>query len=79
MKMIINGRKDLRLPLLVGWCLSSSQIAGFFDYQYLCKESVDTSDFWDGTSYQVKVVFKTTGFDRVRSVVPLAETDCRIL
>ena len=76
--MIINGRKDLRLPLLIG-CLSSNQIAGFFDYQYLCKESVDTSDFLDGTSYQVKVVFKTTGFDWVRSVLPLAQTDCRIL
>ena len=44
----IKGRKDLRVPFLV-WCcwlcFLSSQIAGFFDHQYFCKESIDTVVF----------------------------------
>ena len=45
MEIVTKGRHHLRLPLLVGCgqlCLWSSQIPGFFDHQYLWKESIET-------------------------------------
>ena len=57
MEITIKGRKDLRLPVLVGCCqlcLLSSQIAGFFDHQYLWKESMNTKDFLLGGNQQLK-------------------------
>ena len=42
LEIIIKGRQDLRLLLLVGCgqlCLSSSQITGFFDHCYILKQS----------------------------------------
>ena len=57
MEITIKGRKDLRLPVLVGCCqlcLLSSQIAGFFDHQYLWKESMNTKDFFLGGNQQWK-------------------------
>ena len=48
LEIAISGREDLRLPLL-STCgqlsLLSNLIAGFFDHQYLCNESIDTLDF----------------------------------
>ena len=53
----INGRKDPRPPLLVG-CgqlyLSPNRIVGFFDRQYLGKESINTLDFLLGDNDQQK-------------------------
>ena len=49
MKVIIKERWHLRLPLLVGcgqFFLSSNQIAGFFDHQYLWNESCDILVFF---------------------------------
>ena len=47
--------KDLKLSLCVG-CdqlyLLRNQNTGFFDYQYLRKESIDTLDFLHGDSRQ---------------------------
>ena len=43
--IITKGKYYLRLPLLVWYsqlCFSSNQIAGLFDHQYICKESIDT-------------------------------------
>ena len=40
--------------------LSSSQIAIFFDHQYLSKESIDTLDFLHGDNHQYKVGSETT-------------------
>ena len=50
-------------------CLWFSQIARFFDYQYLWKKSVDTLDFLHGDSHQGKVGFETAGFGWVWPVV----------
>ena len=35
--------------------LSSNQIAGFYDYQYLWKECIYIFDFWNGEIHQEKV------------------------
>ena len=48
MEIIIKGRKHVSLPLLVKFvqlCFLSNQITGFFDHQYLCRESSDLSFF----------------------------------
>ena len=55
MEINISKRKDPRLPLLDGCgqlCLSSNQITGFFNYQCLRKESIDTVYFLHGGNYQ---------------------------
>ena len=59
----ILRRKDLGLELLVGCgqlCLSSNQIAGFCDHQYLLEEPIDTLDFLHGANHQGKIGFETT-------------------
>ena len=48
MEIIIRGRYHLRLLLLVGCgqvCSWANQILEFFDYQYIWKESINTSDW----------------------------------
>ena len=40
--------------------LMSNQIKGFFDYQYLWKESIIVLDFWRIDSYQKKVASTVT-------------------
>ena len=47
-QLVIKKRQHLRLPLLVRCdqlCLSSNQIAGVFDHQYLWKDLIDLLDF----------------------------------
>ena len=61
-EVVINGSQQLRLPLLVGCgqvCVSS-QIAGFFDYKYLRKESIDILEFLRGDNHQGKEAPETT-------------------
>ena len=44
-------RKGLRLPILNRCgqvCFSCNQIAGFFDHECVCKESINTLDFLQG-------------------------------
>ena len=41
-------------------CLSSNQIAGFFDHQYLCKESIGIIDFLQVDNYQGTVALQNT-------------------
>ena len=51
MEIIIKERQHLRLPPLDGYgelYLSSNQIRGFFDHQYLLKESINISGFLYG-------------------------------
>ena len=58
MEFIIKCRYHLRLLLLVECgqlCHLPSQIAGFFDHQYLWKESVDTLVSLNGVSHKGKV------------------------
>ena len=43
----------------------SNQIAGFFDHQYLSKESIDIFDFLHGDYQPGKVESETTDFDWV--------------
>ena len=55
----------MRLPVLFdcgNLCFSSSQIAGFFDYQYMLKESSDLGLFLHGDSHQAKVVPENSFF-----------------
>ena len=59
--------------------VSPSQIAGFFDQQYYCKESVYVFDFLHGDNHQGKVASKTAAFGRVSPVVRLVQSDCMIL
>ena len=70
--------KNLALQL---WprVLSANQIAVFFDHQCLLKESIDLLDFLHGDNYQENVAFETTSFGWVWLVVPLIQSDCRIL
>ena len=65
MKITIKGRQHVRLPVLFdcgNLCFSSSQIAGFFDYQYMLKESSDLGLFLHGDSHQAKVVPQNSFF-----------------
>ena len=72
-----------RLLLLVGCgqvCLSSSQSAGFFDDQYLWKESSDIlSIILHRVSPQVKIASETTTFHWVWPIVLLVKSYCWIL
>ena len=66
----INGRKDLRLILLVGYgqlWLLSNQIAGFFDRQYLRKISINALDFFHGEKHQQKKGSEVTTFSVIVS------------
>ena len=42
--------------------LSSNQIAGFFDHDYLWKECMDIFYFLQGNVHQGKITFETTTF-----------------
>ena len=59
--------------------LSTNQIAVFLDHQYFWKESIFTLDFLHGDNYQGKVGSETTAFVWVWPIVPLIQSDCRIL
>ena len=52
-------------------CLSSKQIAGYLDHQYLGKGPIDILDFLHGDSYQGKLAPATTTFGWVWPGVPL--------
>ena len=55
MEVTLNGRKDLKLPLLIGCsqlCLSLNQIAGLFDHQYMSKKSTKTINCFYGDNHQ---------------------------
>ena len=71
-------KKNLVLQLWLKM-ISTSQIAVFFDHQYLWKESIDLLNFVHGHSHQVKVASGITSCDSLWSVVPLVQSDCRIL
>ena len=76
----MEGR--MRLPLLFGFgqlCLSFKQVAEFFDHQYICMESIDTIFFLLGDNHQRKKGSETTSFSWVLPVVPLVQSDSRIL
>ena len=76
LEVTLNGRKDLRLPLLVGcgqWCLSSNQIEGIFDHQYMCKKYINTIDFLHGDNHQQKKRCQSTTFAWVLLVVLLVQ------
>ena len=49
--------------------LSSNQISGFFDHQYLLEESIDTFYLVHGDSHHRKVTSKTTTFGSVWPVL----------
>ena len=59
--------------------LSTYQIAGFFDYQCLWKESINGLDFLHGDNHQGKLVTETTTYAWVTLSVSLAQSDWRIL
>ena len=59
-------------------CLSN-HISGFFDHQYLCKESIDISDFSHVDNRQGKVACQTTFFGGVSPVKSFIQVDCRTL
>ena len=63
------------------WCktLPTNQNAVFFDHQYLWKYSIDTLDFLHGDNHKQKEGFEITTFGRMWPVVPLIQSDCRIL
>ena len=45
----------MRLPLLLGFsqlCNLLSQITGFFDHQYICRESIDILNYLHGAIHQ---------------------------
>ena len=54
-------------------------IAGFFNHQYLWKESSVILNFQHGVNHQAKVASKNTTFCWARPVVPLTKSDCKIL
>ena len=58
--------------------LSTNQNAGFFDHQYLWKESSSVIVFLHGVSHQWKVPYETTTFALVRPIVPLMQLNSRI-
>ena len=65
MEFIIKRRHHLRQPFLVGYgqlCLFFIQTTGFFDQQYIWKES----DFLHGDFHQGNVASKTSTFGWVR-------------
>ena len=69
-------------PPLVGYgqlCLSSDQIARFFDHQYIWKESRDILVLLHVVNHQVKVASEMTTFSLLWPVLPLAQSDCKIL
>ena len=57
----------------------SSSIAGFIDYQYLRKESLDVVVFLDGDSYPGKIASETAFFGWVWPGALLIQSDRRIL
>ena len=60
--------------------LSASQIAVFFDHQYLCKESLNLLDFLHGDNDDGdKVASDTITFFCMWPVVPAVQSDYRIL
>ena len=59
--------------------LLSNQIPGFFDHQYLWKESIGILDFLHGDNHQRKVASETTTLGWMRSVGSLIQLECRIL
>ena len=59
--------------------LMSSSIAGFIDYQYLRKESLDVVVFLDGDSYPGKIASETAFFGWVWPGALLIQSDRRIL
>ena len=68
--------KNLALQL---WSktLSTNQIEAFFDHQHLWKPSI--LGILHGDSHQRKGGSETTPFGLMQSVVPLIQSDCRIL
>ena len=74
MDLVINIMQHLTQPLLVGFgkvCLLFNQIAGFFDHQYLSKESICILDFLHGFNHQGKVASEIITFSWVWLGVPL--------
>ena len=60
---ILWSSVSLRLPLMVGcdqFFLSSNQIVGFFDHQFLWKELIDILVFLHGVSHQGKIAPEIT-------------------
>ena len=58
--------------------LSTNQIAGFFDQQYIRKESIDIVDFLHEDNHQGTAASKTATFGSMWLVKPLIQSDCRI-
>ena len=59
--------------------LSTNQNAGFFDHQYLWKESSSVIVFLHVVSRQGKAPYETTTFAWVLPIVPLMQLNGRIL
>ena len=79
MELVIKG--SMRDLLLFG-CgqlgFRSSQIAGFFDHQFLWKNAIVILIFLHEVTHQGEVAPKTTIFGWLRSVVSLLQSDCRV-
>lgn len=78
MKIIIMGRGDLQVPVLVGCgqiCLLFNQISGFFDQQYIWNKSIDVLVFYEWGSfivfYQWKAATETSTMSWMRPASPL--------
>ena len=59
--------------------LSCNQIEGFFDQQWIWKETIDVFNFLHRGNHHGKLVFKTNALIWVWSGVPLSQLDSRIL
>ena len=71
----------MRLPLLLGChhlCIWSSEIAGFFDHQYL-EMIIWYLGILRGDIYQGKVASENVSFGWLWPGVPLVQSDCIIL
>ena len=55
--------------------LLTNQLAGFFDHQYVGKESIDILVFLHVVSYQWKIASETTTFSWVWPVVSLIQSN----
>ena len=81
----INGNNEsvASKDTFLGWVLPGMHLIKldpeFFQYQYLCKESVDILDFLKGDNYQEKVASDPAAFGWMWSRVPPVQSDWRIL
>ena len=80
--MILRKTRISGKNLVLQWwfkMLLTNQLAGFFDHQYVGKESIDILVFLHVVSYQWKIASETTTFSWVWPVVSLIQSNCRIL